>query len=30
LSAGLMPPADEAQPSAEEKQALIEYFSGQK
>ena len=30
LNAGLMPPADEAQPSAEEKQALIEYFSGQK
>ncbi|NBX76885.1 MAG: cytochrome c [Proteobacteria bacterium] len=30
LSAGQMPPAGEAQPSAAEKQALIEYFSGQK
>lgn len=30
LSAGAMPPSDEPQPSAEEKQALIEYFSSKK
>ncbi|NBT59236.1 hypothetical protein EBT16_10680 [bacterium] len=30
VSGGLMPPPDEPQPSAAEKQALIEYFSGKK
>ncbi|MFM8269279.1 MAG: c-type cytochrome [Pseudomonadota bacterium] len=30
LTSSQMPPADEPQPSAQEKQALIEYFSGQK